>query len=370
MLRRLHPRNEVHYVALADGPQAEAVRRSSEYCSYPYPIEHRAPARRSAGFLFQAIRGLYSSTPVAIERYRSPHMERQIEHLCRRHHFDCLVSDFLTPCANIPDLSRCVLFQHNVETVIWRRLAQHSANFASRFYLHLQAERMFAFERRICQGVRKVIAVSRSDAELMESLFDVKGVTHVPTGVDVDHFTPPAENAGKSDLLYLGSMDWMPNIDGVTYFVREVLPLIRRRRPDCTLTIAGRQPAPQVQALEKQDSRITVTGTVADVRPYLWDSKLSIVPLRIGGGTRLKIYESMAAKVPVVSTTIGAEGLEVTSPDNIRLADTPAAFAENCLEFLEDAQERERTAVSAWELVKTRFSWEEVTKRFEQALRC
>ena len=103
-------------------------------------------------------------------------------------------------------------------------------------------------------------------------------------------------------------MDWLPNIDGIQWFVEEVLPLIRKRRPDCSLVIAGRRPTPDVQRLAERDSRIRVTGTVDDIRPYLWESAVSIVPLRIGGGTRLKIYEAMAAKIPVVSTSIGAEG--------------------------------------------------------------
>jgi glycosyltransferase involved in cell wall biosynthesis len=113
---------------------------------------------------------------------------------------------------------------------------------------------------------------------------------------------------------------------------------------------------------------IAVTGTVADIRPYFWGAKISIVPLRIGGGTRLKIYESMAAGVPVVSTTIGAEGLTIHSPEDIRLADTPQDFAERCLELLDDPSERQRIAGRALEMVTTQFSWETVAKSFERVL--
>ena len=115
----------------------------------------------------------------------------------------------------------------------------------------------------------------------------------------------------KADLVFVGSMDWLPNSDGVNYFVREILPLIWQRKPDCTLAVVGRAPSPAMLALAQQDSRIHVTGTVPDVRPWLWGASASIVPLRIGGGTRLKIYEAMAAGTATVSTSIGAEGLDV-----------------------------------------------------------
>jgi polysaccharide biosynthesis protein PslH len=161
----------------------------------------------------------------------------------------------------------------------------------------------------------------------------------------------------------------MPNIDGVDYFVREVLPLIRKKLPGCTLSIVGRKPTPAITALTHRDSAIRVTGTVPDVRPYLWGAKLSIVPLRIGGGTRLKIYESMAAGVPVVSTTVGAEGLAVSDPENIRIADTPEHFAAACIDLLKNGGERVRLSNTAYDMVRAKFSWEHVTLRFEDILK-
>jgi glycosyltransferase involved in cell wall biosynthesis len=163
-------------------------------------------------------------------------------------------------------------------------------------------------------------------------------------------------------------MDWLANIDGVTWFVHEVLPLIRRRKPDCSFAVIGRSPPPAIQAMAAQDPRIFVTGTVPDVRPYLWGSAVSIVPLRIGGGTRLKIYESMASRVPVVSTRVGAEGLELQAPETGRLADTPEEFAAACLELLDAPDERARVADNAWQMVNDRFSWGKVARRFEEIL--
>jgi glycosyltransferase involved in cell wall biosynthesis len=163
-------------------------------------------------------------------------------------------------------------------------------------------------------------------------------------------------------------MDWLPNVDGVLWFVREVLPLIRRKRPETTLAVVGRVPDAKIQQLGAEDQRIEITGTVPDIRPYLWGSLVSIVPLRIGGGTRLKIYEAMAAKIPVISTTIGAEGLTAHPPEDIRIADTPEAFAEQCLALLADPTARHCVAKAAWQMVHDHFSWDQVARSFERVM--
>jgi polysaccharide biosynthesis protein PslH len=369
-LRHLHRRHEVHYVGLEDTEQPEGVERSNEYCSYVYPVPHRAADKRSPAFLAQLLQGLYSELPVAVLRYRSANMRAVIERLTGKHRFDAIVCDFLAPAPNMPNLSRCVLFQHNVETMIWRRHAEHAPDPLRGAYFRLQANRMFEYERRVCRAVRSVIAVSEEDARLMRQMFGLEKVPAVPTGVDVEFFTPPGENetAHKADLVFLGSMDWLPNIDGVLWFTAEVLPLIRQRRPECRVAIVGRKPSPEIQALAEADPMLVVTGTVPDVRPYLWGSTVSVVPLRIGGGTRLKIYEAMAARVPVVSTTIGAEGLEIHPGRDIRIADDATAFAQACLELLEDAGRRQQQEEAAWQLVASRFSWGEVTRQFEEVL--
>jgi glycosyltransferase involved in cell wall biosynthesis len=203
----------------------------------------------------------------------------------------------------------------------------------------------------------------------MRRLFGVTRVSDIPTGVNVEYFRPPvAPLPGGADLIFVGSMDWFPNVDGVLYFVRAILPLIRRRHPECTLEIVGRTPPPKIFRLSAADPRIRVTGTVSDIRPHLWASDVAIVPLRIGGGTRLKIYEAMAARIPVVSTTLGAEGLTVNPPHDIRIADRPEDFAERCLELIESSAERARVSRAAWELVSSRFSWEQVSRCFEKIM--
>jgi glycosyltransferase involved in cell wall biosynthesis len=277
--------------------------------------------------------------------------------------------DHLAPTAYFPELGRAVFFQHNVETMIWRRHVEHASDPLRRAYLKLQADRMYRYERRVSQEAGHIVAVSQQDADAMRKLFDVDRVTEIPTGVNLEYFTPPGEGApARADLVFVGSMDWLPNVDGVMWFVREVLPLIRKRRPETTLAVVGRIPPAKIVQLGEEDKRIEITGTVPDIRPYLWGGAVSIVPLRIGGGTRLKIYEAMAAKIPVVSTTIGAEGLTAHPPEDIRIADTPEGFAWQCVELLGDEEARRRVAAAAWQMVHDHFSWEQVSRCFEAVM--
>ncbi len=369
IVKRLHRRNEVHYIAFDNPAQPEGLQRAGEYSTRAYPIAHEAPSKRSVKFLGQLAGGLVSSLPVAISRWKSGRMRAAIDELCAREPFDAIVCDFLAPAPNCPALERCVLFQHNVETMIWRRHVEHAADPLRRAYLKLQAKRMEAYEGEVCRKVKRVIAVSDTDAKMMRDMFGIGDAPVAATGVDTEYFAPRGESSPAAyDLVFVGSMDWLPNTDGMKYFTGSILPLIRRTIPECRLAIVGRTPAPEILAMAAADPKIKVTGTVADVRPYLWGAKMSIVPLRIGGGTRLKIYESMAAGCPVVSTTIGAEGLSVSHPGEIRLADTPEPFAAECIRLMQSEEERRTLAEAAYRLVRERFSWDIMAGEFEKML--
>jgi len=369
MLRPLHRRHEIHYVAIEDPSHPEGVARAGEYCTRAHPFQYPVRDKRALSFAAEVAKSAFDPLPLAIRRFHPPGMQSFLEQLIAKERFDRAVVDFLNPTSYFPNLDRAVLFQHNVETMIWKRRAEHAPDPLRRWYYKLQADRMFRFEQQSCRAAAHVVAVSEQDALTMRRLFGIDHVSAVPTGVDVETLTPPGPPPAKTaDLIFVGSMDWLPNVDGIEWFAREVLPLIRRRRPECSLTVVGRTPPPSIVALGTADERIRVTGTVPDIRPLLWSAAISIVPLRIGGGTRLKIYESMAGRIPVVSTAIGAEGLDVRHPDNIRLADSPEEFAAACCELLANEDVRIRQADTAWNLVASRFSWDHVAGCFERIL--
>jgi glycosyltransferase involved in cell wall biosynthesis len=368
MLTSLSRTHEIHYVAFEDPANPEGPARAGEYSHRAYPFPHTVIDKRSPRFALELASAMFSPLPLAIRRFESASLRRFLAELMARESFDRVVVDFLVMAASFPSLERAFLFQHNVETMIWRRRASNAANPVARWYLPAQARRMFTFERDACRQSRHVIAVSETDAALMRDMFGVSRVSSIPTGVDLDYFAPPEAAPPLADMSFVGSMDWVPNVDGVHWFVREVLPLIRRRRPGATFAVVGRIPPPDIVALAAADPGISVTGTVPDVRPYMWGSAVSVVPLRIGGGTRLKIYESMAARVPVVSTAIGAEGLDVHPGEDILLADRPEDFAARCLAAIEDRDAARRLAARARDMVAANFSWDQVAAEFMRVL--
>jgi len=190
----------------------------------------------------------------------------------------------------------------------------------------------------------------------------------VNTGVDTTYFAPqPAPPDAPPQLVFTGSMDWIPNEDAMTFFCQDILPLIRAQRPDVQLSIVGRAPTPAVQRLADIPG-VRVTGRVDDVRDYVGNAAVYIVPIRIGGGTRLKIYEAMGMAKAVVSTTIGAEGLPVTDGSDLLLADTAEHFASAVLQLLSDPARRVQLERAARELVVTRYDWSAVAGQLEDAL--
>ncbi len=230
---------------------------------------------------------------------------------------------------------------------------------------------MAAFEEKACRESDLVIAVSDKDAETMAQWYGVPNdkLRTVATGVDVDFFRQPADAESFAfDLVFIGSMDWTPNEDAMRYFLAEVLPIVRRSHPDCSVAVVGRTPSDAFRREAEAHSGVTVTGTVPDVRPYLWGSRASIVPIRIGGGTRLKIYEAIAAGAPVVSTTIGAEGLDLRPDEHILIGDDAKSFAEAVLRVLDSDELHASIRETALREVESKYAWPIVAEEFESHL--
>src|SRR5262249_4823948 len=258
------------------------------------------------------------------------------------------------------------LFQHNVESILWRRHAEHEANPIKRIAFKLEAAKMLRYERAAVARFDHVIAVSEYDRQQMKTMTDPSRISVVPTGVDLRQYQAAAgESATEPVVIFLGSMDWEANVDGVTYFCREIWPRVKRAAPDARFRVVGRNPDQRVKQLASGD--IEVTGRVESVIEHLREAAVFVVPLRIGGGTRLKIYEAMAMRKAVVSTTIGAEGLDVNHGRDILLADDPQTFADYVIELLRDHPRRMRFEAAAGDQA-ARYDWSVVTDRFEEAL--
>jgi len=343
-----------------------------EVCRALETVPRTDPPKGTLAFYTDAARHVVNPLPYAVGKYRHAAYAARVRTHLDSGRFDALVCDFLVPAVNLPASLPLptVLFTHNVEAEIWRRHAENATNPVARFLMKQQWERMIRFEGQTLSRFDLVLAVSDVDRQTFTGLYPgaVRHMIHVvQTGVDTSFFAPMPGHERRAHLVFTGSMDWLPNEDGMLYFVRDILPLIRREEPGVTLSIIGRAPTPAVKRLA-EEAGVEVTGRVDDVRPHVAAGDVYIVPLRIGGGTRLKIFEAMGMAKAVVSTTIGAEGLPVTDGQDIVIADDPERFADAVVRWIRDADARRRIEAAARRLVVERYDWAAVTQDFEDAL--
>ena len=381
LMRHLAKRHRITYLSFADPDQIAAdgihpkpvvIAGMQEVAAQIEVVPKVDPPKGSFRFYTDAARYLLDPLPYAIAKYRSSQYAGRLKKLLAEEDFDLVVCDFLFPAVNISWPLRCpaVMFTHNVESEIWRRHAETATGTIGKYLYATQYRRMLRYEARTLAQFDGVLAVSDADRNTFARLYPgrIRGpVEVVRTGVDTAFFSPSPSAASSRRLVFTGSMDWLPNEDAMLFFCREILPRIRAEEPAATLDIVGRVPTPAVQRLADIPG-VTVTGRVDDVRPYMKDASVYVVPLRVGGGTRLKIFEAMAMGRAVVSTAIGAEGLPVVHGRHLWLADDPQAFAQATIELLRNLPQRRQLESAARELVVEHYDWSAVAGELDDAL--
>lgn len=311
----------------------------------------------------------FNPLPYSISKYCRPEVARHLRETMATGNFDVILCDFLSPAPIVPFDAGIpvVIFTHNVEAIIWKRHWEVATNPVWKFVCKREYTKMRQTETHYLRRSNHVLTVSDTDSETFAADMEASKITTIPTGVDIDYFQP-MDGEEEDSLVFTGSMDWMPNEDGILYFVEQVLPIIRARRPGVKLYVVGRRPGARVMQLAESDPLIVVTGRVDDIRPHIARGAVYVVPLRVGGGTRLKIFEAMAMGKAVVSTTIGAEGLPVTSGEDLVIADEPEQFATETLRLLGDKSARISIGGKARNLVEEKYSWMAVAKYLESVL--
>ena len=371
MLMELAKHHKVTYLALVDGSEISDEEEKAPYAQTKIWIPWKDPGRTIAPLR----NALFSDLPFVLDKYRSPEMRNKLTELDQSGKFDLIFCDFLTMAPDVAESVKhtpSILFQHNIEAQIWKRLAINKKNPVARKYFSRQAARMAEAEEKLSELFPGIITVSPEDSEHCRQEYKLKNVLgHVPTGVDTDFFENRFSESPKHPkrIAFLGSMDWMPNIEAVDWFVRESLPSLRLRVPGVEFIIIGRNPPPSVRALADNEPDILVTGTVPDVRPVLEECSAMVVPLKSGGGTRIKIIEAMSMGIPVVSTTIGAEGLELTPGKHIIISDDADELSSETASLITDPDLRKRISQSARERVESHHTWEHATNIFVQHCR-
>lgn len=331
---------------------------------------HIPPAKSAADLANYAL-NLFTLRPYSQARYCQPRVAERLRQHLREESYDLIVCDFLLTAAVIPGDFQCpiVLFTHNIEARIWERQVRVARNLVWKAVCYREYRALERMERHYIQRAECVLAVSESDREFFAGFADPGKIHVIPTGVDVEYFRPAPDREEPNSLVFTGSMDWLPNEDGIIWFVEQVLPRVRQQFPDVVLWVVGRRASPKLQEIGARERGVHVTGTVDDIRPYVARGSVYVVPLLVGGGTRIKIFEAMAMGQAVVSTTIGAEGLPVTPGENILLADQPGQFADSVVRLLGNRAERNRLGSAARRLVETKYSWRSVAGVLGDVLR-
>jgi sugar transferase (PEP-CTERM/EpsH1 system associated) len=370
ILRKLKDRVSLTVISnvelLKDDPYLPEMK---QLCDKFIGIPWKETERYTLKFYMKLLVQSFSRYPINVLNDYSPELEKAVLDELKTETYDLAICDFLQSTLNfrhVDDSIPTLLFQHNVESDITRRHLDRAQNIIEKVFWGLQHKRMMRHEGEMCRKFDGTIAVSATDKQRMEEYFGATRVYDIPTGVDTDFFKPDPTIPEKPQLVFTGSMDWLPNEDAMLWFVEHILPLIQKQVPETTLVIVGRKPSPALQKLIGKRKDVTITGWVEDTRPYIHQSAVYIVPIRIGGGTRMKIYEALAMGKAMVSTSIGAEGLPLTHEKHLFLADNETDFADYTIKLLKDESLRKQMGQTARQYVYDNFRWEKVAEIFEK----
>jgi glycosyltransferase involved in cell wall biosynthesis len=318
----------------------------------------------SPGTIRAATLSLTSLRPIIMRLYSTPAMRETLTRLLREHIFSAIHVESFYMLQNLPpDTNKRVpvlLSEPSIEFNAWRYFSRVATPVYQRPALVIEAFKMRQFEPRSWRTVSAVGVTSPLEAEAVtRAAPDIKPIL-IPNGVDPDYFHPLDLPRDPDGAVYMGDYKYFPNVEAIRYFIRDIMPLIRADRPNFTLTLLGKEPPADFQALAADpQSGLRVTGLVDDTRPYLCRGSVFICPQRSGGGTRLKLLESLACGCRIVATSIGCEGLGATNGEHMLIADTPRAFADSVLHLLADPVEAEAMAKRGCDWVVATHSWDQ-----------
>jgi glycosyltransferase involved in cell wall biosynthesis len=379
MLRHLARSHEVTLVSFtrADDPP-EAIEHLRGICQAVHPV----PMRRSAWRNLQAaVKGVLTGLPIVIARDKVVEMEAFLRRLTTENSFGVIHADQLSMAwwgqlaarmARTPR-PRTLLDEHNAIYLLTRRMADTERNFLRRAIMKREARAFRRYEAEMCRAFDTLLTVTEEDREHLLALFPpgererlAGKFAVVPICVDPEQVSPVVHiEASTPTVLHLGTMFWPPNVNGVLWFAREVLPLVHQQVPEARFVVVGKNPPAEVQALAA-DPRIEITGYVADPMPYLEAADAFVVPLHAGGGMRVKIVDGWLWGLPIVSTPIGAEGIQVLDRENLLLAEDAPAFAEATVRLLTDPALNRRLRANGRAWVEEHYAWQTVYRQVDR----
>lgn len=336
-------------------------------------LDSPVPGKTGVGYLGRIAKNLLSPNPYAVDVHQSPDFVRRYRRFATENHFDVWQFEW-TPYSTMLDgiagIHRLIV-AHNVDSLIWKRYYETETRPAHRVYIRNQYERFVRFEQRAFASADRVVSVSAPDAELMRQMFGIDCVDVVDNGVDLKTYSAIDRAADPNEVLFLGSLDWRPNQDAIKVLLDDIFPKLLAVRPAAKLSIVGRNPpawmtaAVQRVSAGQSDPSIQLHANVPDVFPYLARAGMMAVPLRIGGGSRLKIIEALAARVPVVASAVAAEGLDLTPDRDFALADNADAMVQSICHWIDDPDAAARSAAAGHDSTVRHYGWDRLACRLE-----
>lgn len=314
------------------------------------------------------LRGLVSRNAYDLNWLSSSLLAARLEHTLNRVKFDAVHFDTLglAPYAGLVNGVGTVLNHHNIESSMMEHRAATESRRIPKLYWRMEARKLLQAERKYCPRFSLNIVVSPEDGATLAGIASGVEIMTVPNGVDTEYFTPRTDTGGKT-LLFCGGLDWYPNGEAMAYFFEQIWPSLVSRVPDVRVIVVGRKPPKWLTELGASDNRIRVTGFVDDVRPYFREATAYICPIRVGGGTRLKILDALAMGMPLIGTTFACSGIAVQDEKDVLLADTPEVFVNQVLRVFAEPDLRNALSAHGRELVCQRYSWTVIGKSLSQA---
>ena len=368
LMSELSRRHDVSLLAFTvPGEDAgAAIRATKEYCAEVVTVENDHLDRALSGKMKRALqlRSLLGKKSFERLAYYDPSFQRELDRMAERGGFDVITTEHSQmACYRLPHTARLVLDEHNIEYDILFRTTTAERLTLRKLYSWVNYLKLRGEERAAWQQFDGVTLTSERDEMVLRRDASGTRTAVIPNGVDTEFFVPADAPVAPDTILFFGAINYYPNTEGLLFFLDEVFPIVKRKRPDAKLVIVGQLPPPAIVARAADD--VIVTGLVDDVRPYLERAAVVIAPLRIGGGTRLKIVEAMAMGKAIVATRLGAEGLEVRDGQDILLGDTEEDFASQVTRVLGDEALRVRLGKSARKRAEEQYSWKGAVDRLE-----
>ncbi len=380
LLKECSKTNEIHMLAFyRKGHQVnsseiqDATNAMKQYCKKIEVFKIPADHNRVLWYLLLFF-NLFSSFPYSVWLYSSRKMKKAVTRYLETNSYDIMeIGEIgLARYAKLaPDIPK-ILVHHNIESQLLFRRMKFVTNWLAKSYLWWQSVKLKRFERSSGKLFDFQTTVSEDDKKTLLKICPQARIAVIPNGVDTDYFTATNDKMEPNSLIYVGGMTWFPNYDATMYFIKEILPLIRAEIPDIQLNCVGRQVDNKLYEMARDDVNLKIHGFVDDVRPFITRASVFIVPLRIGGGTRLKIVDALSMSKAIVSTSIGCEGLEVTDGKDIVIADSSGEFADKVVELLRDPRLRNNLMSNARDTALEIYSWKIIAptliKVYQEAL--